>query len=80
MDQQDFENVFIAKLSGIAEYKNKNEMWYENNENKVTIEFLNDSISIVKVRKYYENGNKKWVENYLNGKRHGKFISWPQKW
>ena len=76
MNQQDFENAFIAKLSGIVEYKNENEMWWEDNERKVTIEFLNDSASSAKVREYYKNGNIQWEADYQNGKLHGKYIVW----
>jgi len=76
MNQQDFENAFIAKLSGIVEYKNENEMWWEDNEHKVTIEFLNDSAFSAKVREYYKNGNIRWEYDYRNGKLHGKYIRW----
>jgi len=76
MNQQDFENAFIAKLSGIVEYKNKNEIWWEDNEHKVTIEFLNDSASFTKVRTYYDNGNIQWEKNYQNDKQHGEYIEW----
>jgi len=76
MNQQDFENAFIAKLSGIAEYKNENEIWWECNGTRVTIEFLNDSASFTKVREYYKSGNKQWERNYQNGLLHGKYIRW----
>ena len=78
MNRQDFENAFIAKLSGIAEHKNKNEneIWWECNGTRITIEFLNDSAFSAKVREYYKNGNKQWERNYQNDKQHGEYIRW----
>ena len=76
MNQQDFKNAFIAKLSGIVGYKNENEIWWEDNGTRITIEFLNDSASFVKVREYYKSGNKQWGADYQNGKLHGEYIEW----
>ena len=76
MNLIDFRNIFIAKLSGIAEYKNENEIWCKERGVDVTIEFLNNSIFFVKVRRYYNNGNKFWEQNYKVGERHGKYICW----
>jgi antitoxin component YwqK of YwqJK toxin-antitoxin module len=71
------QEAFIAKLSGIAEYKNPNEIWWENEYgNKITIEFINNSVSNVIVRGYYENGNKKYEVEYQNGKLNGRTIYW----
>ena len=77
INKQTFHDVYIAKLSGIAEYKNEKEMWREDSDDgKFTIEFIDDSISKVIVRLYHENGNKYWERNYADGKLHGKHIGW----
>ena len=40
------QEAFIAKLSGIAEYKTPNEIWWETERgDKITIEFINNSMS-----------------------------------
>jgi uncharacterized protein len=76
--QQILEDAFIAKLSGIAEYKNEKEIWWKESNLKFTIEFLNDSVSNVILRSYYYTGIKREETNYKNGKVNGKHISWYQ--
>ena len=79
INEQTFKDAYIAKLTGIAEYKNENEIWWENPdcEWRMTIEFVDNSISFTKVR-YYKDGNKRVEENRINGKLNGKYISWHE--
>ena len=71
------QDAFIAKLSGIAEYKNPNEIWWENEwGDKLTIEFIDNSISSFIVRRYYACGNKSYEAEYQNGESHGKETRW----
>ena len=77
MNQQIIKDAFIAKLSGIAEHKNDKEIWWEDlHGNKVTIEFVNNSIGIVIVRLYHDNGNKWEQRVYKDGKLNGKCLGW----
>ena len=75
--QEIAQEAFIAKLSGIAEYKNPNEIWWEEQwGNKISIEFIDNSISNFISKKYYQNGNKLYEVEYRNGIQHGKAIGW----
>jgi antitoxin component YwqK of YwqJK toxin-antitoxin module len=76
MNKQDFEDAFIAKLSGIAKYKNENEIILNSGIGQNTIEFLNDSPSLIKIRYYDPSGFKIQETDYKNGKLHGKKIVW----
>ena len=79
INEQTFKDAYIAKLTGIAEYKNENEIWWDSGlwvDSKITIEFLNNSIDIAVVRHYYPNGIKKWEANYEYGVLHGACSNW----
>ena len=71
------QEVFIAKLSGIAKYKTPNEIWWENEQgDKITIEFINNSVSNFIIREYYESGNKVYEAEFKNEEIHGKETIW----
>jgi hypothetical protein len=68
MNQQDFENVLISQLSGIAEMKNEREVWWQDGCLKVTVELADRTISgKVIVREYWKNGNVREEEVYPSG-------------
>jgi antitoxin component YwqK of YwqJK toxin-antitoxin module len=75
--QELVQEAFIAKLSDIVEYKNPNEIWWKNEwGHKITIEFVDNSVSSSVVRRYYENGNNWYEREYQNGQLHGKATWW----
>jgi antitoxin component YwqK of YwqJK toxin-antitoxin module len=77
MDQEDFTNAFIAKLSGLAEMYNEREMkWNMECDKRVrngTIEFPTNSPTKAIVREYC-NGVIEVYSEYENGKMNGKWI------
>ena len=74
------QEAFIAKLSDIAEYKTPNEIWWEDQQgDKITIEFIGNSVSNFVIRDYSDIGNKIFEEEYQNGLQHGKTIWWYEK-
>ena len=69
--------AFIEILSGIAQRKNENEIYYRNDKfNKLaTIEFVDGSSHII-FRQYYENGNKKSECHWVEYKQDGDDLGW----
>jgi len=69
--------AFIKILSGIAEYKNENEVYYRDDkfERLATMEFLDGSDHII-FRHYYENGVKKSEHEWVEGRQHGRDMGW----
>jgi hypothetical protein len=64
MNGQIFRDAYIAKLTGIVEYKNDKQIWWKDDEgNKITIEFVDNSISKVIV-KFYNNSCPGLVHYY----------------
>jgi len=77
MKQKDFEDVFIIWLSGAAEMKNGNEIyWTDEFDRKVTIQFLIGEVSAAIVRCYREDGSLDWETEYKDGKRNGYSRNW----
>jgi len=70
--------LFIRVLSGIADYKNNNEIYYRDDKfNKLaTIEFVDGSATHIILRYYYENGNKKSEHEWVDNKQHGNDTGW----
>ena len=66
---QMLKDIFIAKLSGIAEYKNEKEIWWENaTGERVTIEFVDNTIDDIIVRSYYHGSEiKHWECDVADG-------------
>ena len=50
-----FKQAYIAKLSGIVKYHNDKEIWWEDENESFTLEFVNDSAVTVIKRLYREN-------------------------
>ena len=69
--------AFIEILSGIAQHKNENEIYYRDDKfNKLaTIEFLDGSSHII-FRQYYENGQKKSECHWVDYKQDGDDLGW----
>ena len=74
-----YKQLLILSLSNITKYKNEAEMiipeemredfgWHQ------TCELLGDGKYIL--RRYWENGQPAWKEEYQNGRRHGRAILW----
>ena len=76
INEQTSKDAYIAKFSGLAEYKNEKEMWWDVGCLKFTIEFINDSISHTTVRTYYSDRVKQWTADYKNGLIHGMYTVW----
>ena len=70
--------AFIMILSGIADRRNENEIYYRSDKfNKLaTIEFVDGSSKHIIFRQYYENGIKKSECEWADGKQHGKDLGW----
>lgn len=70
--------AFIEILSGIAERRNENEIYYRNDKFKklATIEFVEGDSTHIIFRHYYENGKKKSEHEWMNGKQHGNDFGW----
>lgn len=68
-------DAYIAKLSGIVEYKNDKEMWWESFIGTMfTIEFIENSIDNAIIRSYHANDQVYQIMPLKNGVAHGKFI------
>lgn len=80
ISKESIENTFVAMLSGIAEYKNKKEIYIQIGCTKKThtIEFLCGSSEAI-VRAYYANGKKRFEAPYLKFRRHGIYTSWTAR-
>jgi hypothetical protein len=66
-NNQMLQDAYIAKLSGIAEYKNEKEIWWENTiGERITIEFVDDIVTDAIVRRYYSN-SKHWECSITDG-------------
>jgi antitoxin component YwqK of YwqJK toxin-antitoxin module len=76
INEQTFQDAYIAKLSGVAEYNNEKEIWWDVGEERFTIEFVNDSVSKAIVRSYFDGGRLRRESNYENGVIHGKLITY----
>lgn len=70
--------VFILMLSGVAECRTPDEIYYRTDRfNKLaTIEFVDGSSEHIIFRHYYESGNKKSEHEWVDGKQHGKDCGW----
>lgn len=70
--------VFILMLSGVAECRNENEIYYRTDKfNKLaTIEFVDGSSDHIIFRHYFDNGNQKSEHEWVGGKQHGKDCGW----
>jgi len=73
-------NAFVLYLSGAAEFRKKNEMWWQMDDDydKITIEFVSDSPSPshVIIRRYYTNENLYTEAELVDGKFDGFFHKW----
>ena len=70
--------AFIMILSGIAERRNENEIYYRNDKfNKLaTLEFVDGDSSHIIFRHYYDNGNLKSEHEWVDGKQNGRDCGW----
>ena len=77
ISKQLIEDTFIEMLSGIAEYKNDNEVRVKIGavKNHFTIEFEGESSEAI-VRSYYRNGQMRFKVRYKNYVRNGPYIEW----
>lgn len=81
LTQSDFENAFVLKLAGAADFRNEKEIWIEYGElnTKYSIEFPTNSPTYVIVRGFYDNGKVEWESERVSGLRHGKTIFYDNR-
>ena len=64
---EDLQEAFILLLSGAAEMKNKNEMWWTDKlKRRITLEFVDGSYDHNIVRNYYNNKRIHWQNEFQN--------------
>ncbi len=72
------EQAVTALLSGITSYKpgTKEILWENEDGDEITVEYIGGETEYAIVRRYYENGQKRWEREYHQGQPHGKSLVW----
>jgi len=70
-------DAMTAYLAGLTTKLNEKEIWWQNESGfKVTVELVDTDSEQYIVRRYYDNGNLWWQDNYCKDKRHGSCIDY----
>ena len=71
-------DAYTALLAGLT-YKTNNEIHWEDERGRpITVEPIDMEQCKYIVRRYWENGQKRWEDECQNGLPHGKYIGWHE--